>query len=116
MKEKRRRTVHLLKEGFEVSYNGLSEKPLMDEIHLEQDDEVEENDIQIQPIRSEEVLNTTSTSLESSEEPVHGNEVEDYKYVSENHTDISNVKQLYEVRSSPLSCSIDEIENTNLKV
>ncbi|ESW06878.1 hypothetical protein PHAVU_010G084200 [Phaseolus vulgaris] len=115
MKEKRRRTVHLLKEGLKVSYNGLSKKPLMDEIHLAQDDEFEENDIQIQPIRSEEVLNTTSTSLESSEELVHGNEVEDYKCVSENPADISTVKQLYEIRSSPLSCSIDEIENSNLK-
>lgn len=116
MKEKRRRAVHLLKEGLKVSYDGLSKKPEMDEIHLAQDDEVEENDIQIQPIRSEEVLNTTSTPMESSEETVHGNEVENYKYVSGNLADISIDKQLYEIRSSPLSCSTNEIKNTNLKV
>ncbi|XP_014523036.1 ATP-dependent RNA helicase DEAH13 [Vigna radiata var. radiata] len=115
MKEKRRRAVHLLKEGLKVSYDGLSKKPEMDEIHLAQDDEVEENDIQIQPIRSEEVLNTTSTPMESSEETVHGNEVENYKYVSGNLADISIDKQLYEIRSSPLSCSTNEIKNTNLK-
>jgi len=110
MKEKRRRAVHLLKEGLNVSYNGLSKEPEMDEIHSAQDDEVEKNDIQIQPIKSEEVLNTTLTPLESSEELLHGNEVENYKYVSGNLADISIDKQLYEIRSSPLSCSVDEIK------
>ncbi|CAJ1949830.1 unnamed protein product, partial [Sphenostylis stenocarpa] len=114
-KEKRRRAVHLLKEGLEVSYDGLSKKPQMDEIHLAQADEVEENDIQIQPIRSVEVLNTTSVPLESSEEPLHCNEVENYKYVSENLADISIVKKHDEIRSFPLSCSVDEIKKTNLK-
>lgn len=116
MKEKRRRVVHLLKEGLEVSYDGLSKKPETDEIHLEHADEVEENEIQIQPIRSEEVLNTTSVSLESSQEPVHGNEVETYKYVSEHPTDISIDNHLDEIRSSPMSCSIDEIKGTKSKV
>ncbi|KAL5180974.1 ATP-dependent RNA helicase DEAH13 [Glycine soja] len=112
MKEKRRRAVHLLKEGLEVSYDGLSKKPETDEIHLEHADEVEENEIQIQPIRSEEVLNTTSVSLESSQEPVHGNEVENYKYVSEHPADISIDKHLDEIRSSTMSCSTDEIKST----
>ncbi|KAG4393140.1 hypothetical protein GLYMA_03G024000v4 [Glycine max] len=115
MKEKRRRAVHLLKEGLEVSYDGLSMKPETDEIHLEQVDEVVENDIQIQPISPEEVLNTTSVSLESSQEPVHGNEVETYKYVSEHPTDISIDNHLDEIRSSPMSCSIDEIKGTKSK-
>ncbi|KAG5069443.1 hypothetical protein JHK85_001820 [Glycine max] len=115
MKEKRRRAVHLLKEGLEVSYDGLSKKPETDEIHLEHADEVEENEIQIQPIRSEEVLNTTSVSLESSQEPVHGNEVENYKYVSEHPADISIDKHLDEIRSSTMSCSTDEIKSTKSK-
>lgn len=114
-KEKRRRAVHLLKEGLEVPDNGLPKKPETDEIHLAQADEVKEIDIiQIQPIRSEEVLNTISVPLESSKEPVPGNEVENYKYVSEPLADIS-IKQLDEIRCSPMSCSNDEIKSTKSK-
>nr|KYP64481.1 putative ATP-dependent RNA helicase DHX37 [Cajanus cajan] len=114
-KEKRRRAVHLLKEGLEVPDNGLSKKPETDEIHLAQADEVKEIDIiQIQPIRSEEVLNTISVPLESSQEPVPGNDVENYKYVSEPLADIS-IKQLDEIRCSPMSCSNDEIKSTKSK-
>ncbi|TKY63743.1 ATP-dependent RNA helicase kurz [Spatholobus suberectus] len=117
MKEKRRRVVHLLKEGLEVSHDGLSTKPETDEIHLVQADEVEENDIiQIHPIRSDgEVLNTTSVPLESSQEPIHGKEVENYKYVSENLADISVDKQHDEISSYPTSFSIDEIKSSKSK-
>ncbi|CAJ1949856.1 unnamed protein product [Sphenostylis stenocarpa] len=106
-KEKRRRAVQLLKEGLEVSYDGLSKKPQMDEIHLAQADEVEENDIQIQPIRSVEVLNTTSMPLESS---LHRNEVDNYKYVSENLADISIVKQHVEDKRKDLPIVMMEQE------
>ncbi|KAK7390112.1 hypothetical protein VNO78_25411 [Psophocarpus tetragonolobus] len=115
MKEKRRRAVHLLKEGLEVSYDGLSKKPETDEVHLVVADEFKENDIQIEKDISEEVLDTTLVSLESSQEPVHGNEVENYKYVSEHLTGISIDKQLDEIRSSPMPCSIDEITSTKSK-
>lgn len=126
MKEKRRRAVHLLKEGLEVPHGDqLSKKqdypcrtePETEEIHLAQIQELEEDDI-IQPIRTErEVLNTTSVPLESSQEPVHGNEIVNYKSVAKPLADISLEKQPDEIiSSSPTSCSIDEIKSTASKV
>ncbi|KAK7349630.1 hypothetical protein VNO77_07144 [Canavalia gladiata] len=117
MKEKRRRAVHLLREGLEVSLDGLSKKPEIEEIHLAQAHEIEENDIiQIQPIRKEgEILNAT-VPLEFSQEPVHDNKVIYYKDVAKPLADISIDKQCDEIRSfTPMSCSIDEIKGTKSK-
>ncbi|CAK8575065.1 unnamed protein product [Lathyrus sativus] len=119
VKEKRRRAVHLLKEGLEIPHdNNLSKKqdfPCINEPESEDGEnhlvqESEENDF-IQPFRTErEILYTTSTPLESSQEPVHGNEVVNYE------SDISTDKQPDEIRSSsPISRSITEIKSTKSK-
>ncbi|XP_061371043.1 ATP-dependent RNA helicase DEAH13 [Gastrolobium bilobum] len=124
MKEKRRRAVHLLKEGLEVPHDDeLSKKqdfscriePETEEIHLVQAQEVGA-DI-IQPIRTErKVLNTTSVPLESSQEQVHGNEAVNYKSVAKPLAGISIDKRPDEIRSSsPRSCSNDEVKSTKSK-
>ncbi|KAJ1438675.1 P-loop containing nucleoside triphosphate hydrolase [Sesbania bispinosa] len=125
VKEKRRRAVHLLKEGLEVPHDDeLSKKqdfpcrtePETEEIHLTQAQEFEENDT-IQPIRTEgKVLDTTSVPLESTQEPVQGNEVVNYKSVAEPLADISIDTRPDEIRSSsPTSCSNIEIKSTKSK-
>ncbi|XP_027335070.1 ATP-dependent RNA helicase DEAH13 isoform X2 [Abrus precatorius] len=98
MKEKRRRAVHILKEGLEVSLDGPSKKHETEEIHLSPVHQVEEKDIiQIPPVRT----------------GVHGTEVVNYNYVPKPIADISVDKKPDEVRSSsPTSCSIDEIRST----
>ncbi|KAF7827723.1 ATP-dependent RNA helicase DEAH13 [Senna tora] len=80
--ERRRRAVHLLKEGLEIGHShDLSTKlsvpqriePETEEIHLAQ--EIEEND-QIQATRSEiELSYTPSSPLEPSQEPTCGDEI-----------------------------------------
>ncbi|KAJ1413633.1 P-loop containing nucleoside triphosphate hydrolase [Sesbania bispinosa] len=125
VKEKHRRVVHFLKEGLEVPHDDeLSKKqdfpcriePETEEIHLTQAQEFEENDT-IQPIRTEgKVLSTTSVPLESTQEPVQGNEVVNYKSVAEPLADISIDTRPDEIRSSsPTSCSNDEIKSTKSK-
>ena len=121
MQEKRRRAVHILKQGLEVSHGDDEPKkqdfphgiePETEEIHLAQD--AEENDIiQLQPIRTErEVLNTTSVPLESSQASVHG-----YESIAKPLAEISVEKQPDEIRSAPhASCSNDEIKSTKSKV
>lgn len=126
MKEKRRKAVHLLKEGLDVPHDDdLSKKQDIactseseeEEIHTVQVKEFEENDV-IQPFRTEkEILYTTTVPLESSQEPVHRNEVMNYETVAEPVADVSTDKQPDEIRSSsPTSCSIDDIKSTNSKV
>ncbi|XP_045828380.1 ATP-dependent RNA helicase DEAH13 [Trifolium pratense] len=123
VKEKRRRAVHLLKEGLEVPHgDDLSKKqdfPSITEPESEDEDileESEEKDI-IQPFITErEILYTTSTPLGSSQEPIHGNEVVNYESVAEPVADISTDKKPDEIKSSsPTSCSIDEIKSTKSK-
>lgn len=126
MKEKRRRAVHLLKEGLEgLCGDELSKKqdfsdraePETEEVHSPQTQELEENDT-IHPIATEiEVLDRTSVPLEPSREPVHGNEVINCKSDAQPLPVISIDKKPGEIRSSSsTSCSNDEIKNTNLKV
>jgi ATP-dependent RNA helicase DHX37/DHR1 len=132
VKEKRRRAVHLLKEGLEVPHgDDLSMKqdfPSITEPESEEEEEEEEEEILeeseekeiIQPFITEterEILYTTSAPLECSQEPVHGNEVVNYESVAEPVADISTDKKPDEIRSSsPTSCSIDELKSTKSKV
>jgi hypothetical protein len=128
VKEKRRRAVHLLKEGLEVPHgDDLSMKqdfPSITEPESEEEEEEileesEEKEI-IQPFITEterEILYTTSAPLGCSQEPVHGNEVVNYESVAEPVADISTDKKPDEIRSSsPTSCSIDELKSTKSKV
>ncbi|KAI4354890.1 hypothetical protein L6164_003715 [Bauhinia variegata] len=81
LREKRRRVVHLLKEGLEVCHSDEPSKKLGISRQIEPDiemthlvEEFEEDDI-IQPIRIEsEDLNTTYAPLESSQGPERGKE------------------------------------------
>lgn len=125
VKEKRRKAVHLLKEGLDVPHDDdLSKKQDIactseseeEEIHTVQVKEFEENDV-IQPFRTEkEILYTTTVPLESTQEPVHRNEVINYETVAEPVADVSTDKQPDEIRSSsPTSRSIDDIKSTNSK-
>lgn len=125
VKEKRRKAVHLLKEGLEVPHDDdLSGKQDIactseseeEEIHTVQVKEFEENDV-IQPFRTEkEILYTTTVPLESPQELVHKNEVVNYETVAEPVADVSTDKQPDEIRSSsPTSCSIDDIKSNNSK-
>lgn len=126
MKEKRRRAVHLIKEGLDDPLgDDLSKKEDLlcrtesetEEDHLAQVQEYEENDT-IQPMRTErKVLNAESVPFESSEEPVHGNELVNYKSVAKPLAAISTDKQPDEIKSvSPMSCSNDEIKSPKSKV
>ncbi|XP_004517254.1 ATP-dependent RNA helicase DEAH13, partial [Cicer arietinum] len=120
VKEKRRRAVHLLKEGLAVSHGDeLSAKqdfPCRTDSENEEIQEFEENEI-TQPVRTDrEFLNTTSVLLESPQESVHANEVVNYKSVAKPLADISNDKQPDEIRSSSLMpCSNDEIKSIKSK-
>ncbi|KAL6556148.1 hypothetical protein OROGR_005436 [Orobanche gracilis] len=126
MKEKRRRVVHLSKEGLEdLCGDELSKKqdfPCRDEseteeIHLVQTQELEENDM-IHPIATEEggVLDRKYVPLESSQEPVQGNEVINCKSADQPLADISIDKNPDEITSSSLiSCFNDEIKSTKSK-
>jgi ATP-dependent RNA helicase DHX37/DHR1 len=128
VKEKRRRAVHLLKEGLEVPHgDDLSMKQDFPSItEPESEEEVEEileeseEKVIIQPFITEterEILYTTSAPLECSQEPVHGNEVVNYESVAEPLADISTDKKPDEIRSSsPTSCSIGELKSTKSKV
>jgi ATP-dependent RNA helicase DHX37/DHR1 len=128
VKEKRRRAVHLLKEGLEVPHgDDLSKKQDFPSItEPESEEEVEEileeseEKVIIQPFITEterEILYTTSAPLECSQEPVHENEVVNYESVAEPVTDISTDKKPDEIRSSsPTSCSIGELKSTKSKV
>jgi ATP-dependent RNA helicase DHX37/DHR1 len=128
VKEKRRRAVHLLKEGLEVPHgDDLSMKQDFPSItEPESEEEVEEileeseEKVIIQPFITEterEILYTTSAPLECSQEPVHENEVVNYESVAEPVTDISTDKKPDEIRSSsPTSCSIGELKSTKSKV
>lgn len=126
MKEKRRRAVHILKEGLDVPHgNDLSKKqdlPCITEPESEDEEnhmvqEPEENDI-IQTFRTErEILYTMSIPLEPSQEPVHGNEVVNYESVAEPVAVSFTEKQPDEIRSSsPVSRSITEMKSTKSKV
>ena len=126
MKEKRRRAVHLLKEGLEaLCGDELSKKQDFscrdesetEEIHSAQTQELEENDI-IHPIGTEiKVFDGTSAPLEPSQEPAHGNEVINSKSAAQPLADISLDKQPDEIKSSsPTSCSNDVIKSTKSKV
>jgi ATP-dependent RNA helicase DHX37/DHR1 len=126
VKEKRRRAVHLLKEGLEVPHgDDLSKKQDFPSItEPESEEEVEEileeseEKVIIQPFITEterEIVYTTSAPLECSQEPVHENEVVNYESVAEPVTDID--KKPDEIRSSsPTSCSIGELKSTKSKV
>jgi ATP-dependent RNA helicase DHX37/DHR1 len=129
VKEKRRRAVHLLKEGLEVPHgDDLSKKQDFPSITEPESEEEEEEEILeeseekeiIQPFITEterEILYTTSAPLGCSQEPVHGNEVVNYESVAEPVADISTDKKPDEIRSSsPTSCSIGELKSTKSKV
>ncbi|MED6184739.1 hypothetical protein PIB30_050412 [Stylosanthes scabra] len=122
VQEKRRRAVHLLKQGLEVSHDDDDEpkkadfphgiEPETEEIHLAQD--VEENGIiEFQLTRTErEVSNTTSLALESSQEIIPANES-----ITKPVAKIPIEKQLEEIRSTCLaSCSTNGIGSTKSKM